>query len=53
MMITVSEETMKELLDRSWLCDVYGRRMAEIKKVMAGEGKTDLEIYTAVMEVLK
>lgn len=53
MMITISEETMKELLDRSWLCDVYGRRLMEIKKTITDSGLSDLDTYKAILEIVK
>jgi len=53
MMITVSEETMKELLDRSWLCDVYYKKLSEIKRTMTESGTTDLETFSKIMEIVK
>lgn len=52
MLITIESESLKELLDREWLCKVYGKRLEEIKSLMEDETPSN-EAFKKIRELIK
>lgn len=52
MLVTIESDSLKEMLDRVWLADHYGKKLTEIKNLCADETPSN-EAWLRIMEITK